>query len=80
MNDPIYHMTYFVLNAAMPEVRSAPVGEAQAVIEKLVEQGKAVKQPSLGSGKSNIGVHLYMQFLLRYEQDNNYTKFEIKVG
>ncbi|WP_028563748.1 hypothetical protein [Paenibacillus pinihumi] len=69
-NDVLYSKTYYVLKEAMPQVVDAPTGEKQSIVEKLVELGKAVKQPEInGSGKSLIGYKLMLEFFSRYDQD-----------
>ncbi|MBA9086517.1 hypothetical protein FHR92_002995 [Fontibacillus solani] len=63
MNDVLYSKIYYVLKEAMPQVIEAPAEEKQAVVEKLVELGKAVKQPEIGgNGKSFFGKNLMLDF------------------
>ncbi|WP_138753554.1 hypothetical protein [Paenibacillus sinopodophylli] len=80
MNDILYSKIYYVLKEAMPQVNESSNGEKQAVIEKLVEQGKAVGQPeSGGSGKSFFGQRLMLEFFSQYDQDSTYEKFEVQI-
>ncbi|MGV2886201.1 hypothetical protein [Paenibacillus taichungensis] len=81
MNDVLYSRVYYVLKEAMPQVTAAPEGGKQAIVEKLVEMGKAVKQPEIsGNGKSFIGQKLMLEFFAQYNQDVAYEKFEVHIS
>ncbi|TVX85561.1 hypothetical protein [Paenibacillus agilis] len=82
MDNIINLTTYYVLKEYMPEVKAVDVEERQAVVEKLVEMGKAVKQPDLGynnNGKSFNGTKIILEFLIRYDGDSSYEKFQIGI-
>ncbi|RUT38720.1 hypothetical protein EJP82_26775 [Paenibacillus anaericanus] len=76
----LYSKIYYVLNQCVPEVEAAVAGEVQNILEKLVQQDCAVKQPEPSRiGKSFIGLTLMENFFERYESDPLYTKYEVRI-
>lgn len=80
MNEEDYRRIYYVLKESVPLLSNTPEEDKKAIVEELVRQEKAVRQPEFntaGMGKSFISKKLMMEFLIQYDPNPNFEKFEI---
>jgi hypothetical protein len=65
---------YFVLNEEVQKVETAAYKDRHGIIENLVIEGKAVKEPDVESAQGEYAIN---QFFLKYVNDTKYTEITL---
>jgi hypothetical protein len=76
----MFSKLYYVMKEYVSEAVGATVKEKIQVLDSLVEQGKAVRQPDGSrSGKTFLHHRMISNFISAYENDSNFEKVHIVI-